>query len=577
MKRSTPMRLLGLMAPYLWAVVLGGAMVAFSAFIQLLLPIALGRGLVQRVLIEKQDVQFLNLLAVGTIALYAVKGVFQYGQIYILAYSGQCLVHDLRNAVFEHLQRLSLSFYERSRTGETIACLTNDLTVLQEAVTSGWRDFIHDVLLLVGVLVAVFWLHWRLTVVALLVFPLVGFTINVFGGKIRFFSGQMQEKVAEIASQLQETLTGVRVVKAFTMEEEERARFAGKNEQTFAAGMKSAQMIATVFPMVELFTVLGMVGVLWYGVREVVAGSLLEGDLIAFVGYLGMTAAPINGITRALNQFQQGFAAADRVFALLDEEVEVKEIRRPLELKPAKGRVAFENVTFAYCPGVEVLEDINLVVEPGEVVALVGPSGAGKSTLVNLVPRFFDPSSGRVTIDDIDIATVSLRSLRFQIGLVPQETILFGVSAAENIRYGRPDASMEEIVEAARLANADEFISALPEGYDTLVGERGASLSGGQKQRVAIARAVLRDPRILILDEATSSLDAESEAQVQEALERLMHNRTTFVIAHRLSTVMHADRIIAMEGGRIVQEGSHTELMAVDGLYKRLYEVQYSL
>jgi subfamily B ATP-binding cassette protein MsbA len=224
-----------------------------------------------------------------------------------------------------------------------------------------------------------------------------------------------------------------------------------------------------------------------------------------------------------------------------------------------------------------VLEDINLVVEPGEVVALVGPSGAGKSTLVNLVPRFFDPSSGRVTIDDIDIATVSLRSLRFQIGLVPQETILFGVSAAENIRYGRPDASMEEIVEAARLANADEFISALPEGYDTLVGERGASLSGGQKQRVAIARAVLRDPRILILDEATSSLDAESEAQVQEALERLMHNRTTFVIAHRLSTVMHADRIIAMEGGRIVQEGSHTELMAVDGLYKRLYEVQYSL
>ena len=417
----------------------------------------------QRVLIEKQDLRYVNLLAVGTLAVYAVKGIFQYGQIYFLAYSGQRLVHDLRSAAFDHLQRLSLSFYERNRTGETISRLTNDLTVVQEAVTAGWRDFIHDVLLLIGVLVAAFWIHWRLTVVALLVFPLVGFTINVFSGKIRFFSRQMQDKVAEIAAQLQETLTGVRVVKAFTMEEQERARFAGTNKQTFVAGMKSAQAMATVFPVVELLTVLGMVAVLWYGVHEVVAGRLLEGDLIAFIGYIGMTAAPINGITRAINQFQQGFAAADRVFSLLDEEIEVKERRKPHELKSVEGRAAFENVHFSYRPGVPVLEDINLTVEPGEVVALVGPSGAGKSTLVNLVPAF-DPTHGRVTIDGIDISTVSLRSLRSHIGLVPQETILFGVSAADNIRCGRPGASMERVIEAARLANADGFISSLPPG-----------------------------------------------------------------------------------------------------------------
>jgi subfamily B ATP-binding cassette protein MsbA len=574
-ERSTSRRLLTFMVPYFGATLFGIVLVALSALMQLVLPIALGRGLFQTVLIEKRDPQLLNLIAAGTIALFAVKGVFSYGQMYMLSYAGQRLVHDLRKVVFEHLQRLSLSFFERSRTGDTISRLTNDLTVVQNTLITGLRDFVHDAILLVGIVAAVFWLHWRLALVALLLFPLIGLTIKVYSGKIRYFSGQMQEKVAEIAAQLQETLTGIRVVKAFTMEDEERARFASKNEESFQAGMKSAQMMATVFPVVELLTVLGLVGVLWYGVGEVVAGNLLEGDLIAFLSYLGMAAAPINGITRSVNQFQQGLAATDRVFAILDEEFEVQEVPQPVKLNNVQGRVAFENVTFAYRPGLDVLEDVSLVVEPGEVVALVGPSGAGKSTLANLVPRFFDPTRGRVTIDGIDVSTVSIRSLRSQIGLVPQETILFGVSAAENIRYGRPDASPTEIEEAARLANAHEFLRELPHGYDTLVGERGVALSGGQKQRLAIARALLRDPRILILDEATSNLDAESEALVQEALERLMHDRTTLIIAHRLSTVMNADRIVVMDGGHIVEEGDHAQLMAKDGLYRRLYEVQY--
>jgi subfamily B ATP-binding cassette protein MsbA len=550
-------------------------MTLFSAVIQLALPLVFGRGLVDRVLIERQNLYLLNLIAVGTLAFFVVKGLLNYGQIYILAYAGQRMVYDLRNAVFEHLQRLSLSFYERTRTGETISRVTNDVSVVQNAMISGIRDFVNDAFMLMGITVAVFWLHWRLSVVTLLVLPLVGMAVNIYGTRIRSFTGQVQERVADISTQLQETLTGIRIVKAFTMEKQEQERFVGRNEQTFRAGMKSAQVMATVFPVVELLMAFGLVVVLWYGVREVVAGRLSSGELIAFVSYVSMTAAPINGITRTLNQFQQSFAAADRIFALLDEEIEVTEARRPLELKTVEGRVAFENVTFAYKAGHDVLQDVNLTVCPGEVVALVGPSGAGKTTLANLLLRFYDPTEGRVTLDGVDISKVTLRSLRSYIGLVPQETILFGVSVAENIRYGRQDARFEEIVEAARLANAHDFISELPQGYNTLVGERGVALSGGQRQRVAIARAILRNPRVLILDEATSALDTESEVLVQEALERLMRNRTTLVIAHRLSTIMHADRIVVLDGGHVVEQGTHSELLEIQGLYRRLYEAQF--
>jgi subfamily B ATP-binding cassette protein MsbA len=574
-KKATSWRLLSYLRPYSWATILGCLLVVITAGTQLVLPFILGKGLIDEVFIKQENLRLLDMIALGMLLLYLVKGIFHYGQVYILGYAGQRVVFDLRNEVFGHLQRLSLSFFERSRTGETISRVTNDMTVIQTALTSGLRDLVMDSVMIVGIAVAVLSIHWRLAAVAVIVFPLVGLAINLFGSRMRHFTGQVQERVAEISAQLQETLTGIRVVKAFTLEDQERHRFHNKNTATFQAGMKTAQTMATVLPVVELLVVFGLVVVLWYGAREVVAGRITPGDLITFISLLGMASAPVSGIARTVNQFQQGFAAADRVFELLDEEREIKEPAQPKVLKQVVGAVTFDDVSFSYNKEKQVLRNIQLRVQPGEVIALVGPSGAGKTTLVNLLPRFYDPDQGRVAIDDVDVRQMSMCSLRSHIGLVPQETMLFSVSIAENIRYGRADARMEDIIRAAQLANAHDFITQLEQGYDTMVGERGLTLSGGQRQRLAIARAVLRDPKILILDEATSSLDTESEALVQEALERLMRNRTTFVIAHRLSTIMHADRIVVLQDGCLVEEGKHEELLERQGIYHRLYEAQF--
>jgi subfamily B ATP-binding cassette protein MsbA len=359
------------------------------------------------------------------------------------------------------------------------------------------------------------------------------------------------------------------------MEEHEQERFAQENERSFAAGMRSAKLMALVWPVAEVLLVSGMLVVVWYGSREVMGGRLTPGELVGFLGYIGMISQPVNSLVRAFGAWQQALGAADRIFELLDADSLVKDPPDPRVLPKVEGRVTYENVSFAYVPDHPVLEDINLMVEPGEIVALVGPSGAGKTSMVNLLPRFYDPTTGVVRLDGVDLRELSLKDLRQRIGLVPQETILFGVSVRENIRYGRFDARDEEIENAAQVANAHDFILGLPDGYDTIIGERGATLSGGQRQRLAIARAVLRSPRLLILDEATSALDTESELLVQEALSRLMQGRTTFIIAHRLSTIRNAHRILVMDGGRIVESGSHTELIKQDGLYRRLYEAQF--
>lgn len=570
---STPVRLARQMFPYTLQLTVGLLCLVVVVGANLAVPLIVGEGLFNRVLYQR-DVSVLTTLTLGVLLLHLVKGIFRYGQVYTMAFISHRIAADLRNRVFEHLQRLSVGFHEQRKSGEIVARVTGDVGLIQSVLAADLSELLYNLLTLVGALVMVFFINWKLSLVAFITFPVVGWAIGLYGSQIRGFARQAQEKVADIAAILQETLMGIRVVKAFTMEEHERRRFVRKNEQGFVANMKSSQMVATSGPVVELLVVIGLAVVIWYGGHLVLANRLTPGDLISFLGLLGMMSAPVSATGRVYNLLQQALAAADRVFELLDTEPDVDDQPNAVEAAALRGEVAFRSVSFGYNAGSRVLNQIDLIAHPGQMIALVGPSGAGKTTLVNLIPRFYDPAVGRVEVDGVDVRKLRVRSLRRQIGLVPQETVLFGVSVLENIAFGRPDATEAEVIAAAKMANAHEFLMELPEGYATRVGERGARLSGGQRQRIAIARAILRDPRILILDEATAALDPQSEALVQDALQRLMKGRTTFVIAHRLSTILRADRIVVMDKGRIVEMGAHAELLALGGLYAKLYRSQ---
>ena len=518
----------------------------------------------------------LNLIILGILVLFSLKGLFYYGQVYLMAFVGQRAVVDLRNKLYTHLQRLSISFHEARRTGDMISRITNDVATIQTSLSTGIADLLLQVVTLAGIVGFMFYLDWKLSLVTIITIPAVAAVVSRAGHRLRTITALIQGKIADITSVLEETLSGIRIVKAFTMERQEIKRFARENEDSFAVTMRGAKVNAIIAPLVELLAVLGTAAVLWYGGHQVIRGSLTLGEFMAFLGCVGSAPTPMGRLSATYASFQQALGAADRVFALLDVKIDVVDDPNAVPLPPIKGHVEFKNVSFAYGDGELALDGINLSARPGEVIAFVGPSGAGKTTLVNLLLRFYDPLSGSVEIDGYDLRNVQVESLRRQIGLVPQDVVLFGVTVRENIAYGKDDATLDEIIQAAKMANAHDFIMKLPAGYETRLGERGVSLSGGQRQRIAIARAILRNPRILILDEATSSLDAESEALIQEALARLVKDRTTFIIAHRLSTVRNADKIVVLDRGKIVEVGTHLELLAKGGLYSRLSLMQFS-
>ncbi len=526
----------------------------------------------------------LNWVALAMLAVFVLQALFNFTQGYLLTYTGERVVADLRTAVYAHLQRLSLRFFASQRVGEITSRVTNDVTVLQTTTTTSVAALLQNMVQFFGGLGLMLFLSVKLTLLTLVLVPVMLVAGILFGRRIRSVSSEVQDRLAEATAVLEETVAGVRVVQSFAREGYEINRFRQAVDEAFRSSMRRTKLRATFLPFVSLLGFTSLVLVLWYGGQQVIAKQISSGDLVSFLFYAGTLAAALGTFTGLYSQLQEALGATQRVFSILDTAPDIRDQPGALPLPAIRGRVEFADLSFAYLPDdaaprdaqVPVLHNISLDVQPGEIIALVGPSGAGKTTLVNLIPRFYDPTGGAIRIDGLDLREIQLHSLREQIGIVPQETLLFSGSIRENLRYGKLDATEEELIAAARAANAHEFIVALSEGYDTLVGERGVKLSGGQRQRVAIARALLKDPRILILDEATSALDAESEGLVQEALERLMQSRTTFIIAHRLSTVKIAHRIVALEAGRIVEQGTHAELLAHEGLFARLYNLQFS-
>lgn len=567
-------RLLSYLHPYRGKLVLALICMALVSLTTLAVPWILGRELIDRVILAK-NLSLLNLIAIALVVLVAIKGLFSYGQTYLMSFVGYRVITDLRNKVYQHLQRLSLSFYKRKRTGEIMSRVVTDVNVLQEVVVESIAKMILNLLIIAGVLGFIFYIHWRLSLCVLGVIPLLALTVRKFGSHIRKFSTSVQVKIADISSLLQETIAGIEVVKSFATEKKEAKRFQQENILNFRLAMRRTQVVALLSPLIEIITTIGLSAILWYGAWEVIRGVLTPGKLISFLGYVSLAIKPLNQLGTTYSLYQRALASAERIFEILDTEPEIKELRGAVTLPPVEGYIGFKDISFGYDSNELILEDINLEIKPGERVALVGPSGVGKTTLVSLIPRFYDPISGVIAIDGHDVKKVKLASLRQQISIVPQETILFNGTIGDNIAYGRPEATEEEIAEAARRANVDRFIESLSRGYDTEVGERGVKLSGGERQRIAIARAILRNPRILILDEATSAVDAETELLIQQALSRLMKDRSTLIIAHRLSTIQNANKVVVLNERRIEEIGSHEQLLAQRGFYTRLYKTQF--
>lgn len=567
-------RLILFIKPYWKRLGLAIICIIMSAAANLYVPWII-KDMVDKVLMNK-DMMLLNLIAAGIVVVFLFRGIFYYGQSYLVSYIAQRVIIDVRELLYIKFQKLQLGYYEKKQTGTIMSYITNDVAALQVALVDSLIEMVTELSILIGSLIMMFYLDWKLSIVTLVVVPVIGQAMKVFGRKLKQSGALIQERTAEITSLLQESISGVRVVKSFAREDYEIERFQNQNNLNFKANMKSVQLSSLLTPTVEFLAAVIVAVILWFGGYQVVNGALTAGALVAFLTYAVNLANPVKRISRVYGTINKAMAAAERVFNVLDTEEKLKDKPNAMELPKISGDVQFDHVSFGYKKDVDVLHDLTLEAKPGQVIAFVGPSGAGKSTIANLIPRFYDVTAGSIKIDGIDIRDVTIRSLREQIGVVPQETMLFSGTVKDNIRYGRLDATDEEIIEAAKAANAHNFIMHLVDGYETKIGERGITLSGGQRQRIAIARAILKNPRILILDEATSALDTESEEIVQEALDKLMIGRTSFVIAHRLSTIINADKIIVLDNGRVTESGTHKELMQTGGLYSHLYNIQFS-
>lgn len=567
-------RIFGYALPYRGRLIAALLASMLGSLLWLAIPLGL-RELIDAVF-DQGNRQLLNLLTIGLIVLFVVQSTLGFAGSYILDWIGERIITDLRMKLYRHLHRLGLRFYSAQRLGEITSRLTNDVASVRNAATGTLAEALTQSISLIGSVGLMVLLNWRLSLVIFVTVPVISLATRYFGAKIRTLSRLVQDRLADTTAVAEETLGAIRAVKSFAREPYEINRYNESTETLFKTAKRRVLLSNLFWSSVGIVFMMTMILIFWFGGTEVLAGRLTAGDLVAFIFYAFNIARSVGGMSRIYTTFNTAAGASERIFDLLDQIPEIDDNPDAVVLPAIDGKVEYRNVSFAYEPSQPILKNISLTAEPGDIIALVGPSGAGKTTLLNLIPRFYDTDSGSVFIDGYNIREVTQKSLREQIAVVPQDVHLFGTSILENIRYGRLDATSNDVISAAKAAQAHEFIMEAPEGYNSLVGERGVKLSGGQRQRIAIARAILKNPKILLLDEATSSLDSESEAAVQEALEHLMENRTSFVIAHRLSTVRNADRILVLDKGEIVESGTHETLIQSGGLYKRLYDIQFN-
>ena len=530
-------------------------------------------GLVGYIGNDKLSILNFAVLAVIVIALFGA--ISSYFEKYLTTSVGQWVMHDLRRVLYSHIQRLSLSFHDRKRTGDLISRVTSDIDAVQSFISTVLLGILVNILTLVGMILVMLYLNWAFTVIALLVAPALFFVVYHYTHRIKRASRLMRRQEGEVVNVLEEVLSSIRVVKAFAREDYEQERFEHESRESVARALEARNFKAKLPPIVEVIVAAGTCLVLWYGARLVLSGALTSGELLVFLLYLGKMYKPMRELSKMTDTISKAQIGWERIREVLENETQVRDLPGAKPAPRFKGDIEFDRVSFAYDGGPPVLDDLSLRIKPGQLAALVGPTGAGKTTIVSLLPRFYEANSGEIRIDSTDIRKYKQQSLREQISFVLQETLLFRATVADNIAYGKPNATRAEIIQAAKLANADEFIDRMPDGYDTMIGERGVTLSGGQRQRITIARAIIRDSPILILDEPSAGLDAESEKLVFDALGNLMEGKTSIVIAHRLATVRRADVIFVIDKGRVVEQGTHQQLLDGSGLYARLYELQF--